>query len=123
LYQKSAKSLAARNAKRLNQTHITTLAIHIASLLLRLARITSKLSRKSIGLHFLLSAPALAVEFWLEKSSRPLHREDGSVRAGEDLEQGGVMDWCWDIIYWSWGCVGLAGLIGDKGWYAWVSRD
>jgi hypothetical protein len=30
------------------------------------------------------------------------------------------MEWCWDVIYWSWGCAGLAGIIGDKGWYAWI---
>ncbi|KAF2663294.1 hypothetical protein BT63DRAFT_430481 [Microthyrium microscopicum] len=128
--QKSAKTLASRNTSRLHQTHLTTLAVHTFHLLTRLLLFRSTLTRRSIALWLLLSLPALAIEAYLDKVGRPTYivRPDGTKdgvkelkRPGEDLEAQGVMEWAWDVVYWSWGCTGLAAVLGDWGWSIWVS--
>lgn len=40
-------------------------------------------------------------------------------KAGEDLEAKGLTEFLWDVLYWTWGCVVLAAVVGDRGWWAW----
>jgi hypothetical protein len=75
------------------------------------------------------------VEYSLERSGRPTYTKfdasQSNVRgtsnvelksAGEDLDQeGGVMEMMWDLLYWTWGCTCMAGVLGDWGWSLWVS--
>lgn len=63
----------------------------------------------------------MVIEFYLERLSRPTHNPDFSLkRAGEDLEAKGLTEWMWDLLYWTWACVVLVALVGDRGWWAWV---
>ena len=39
-------------------------------------------------------------------------------RAGEDLGAKGLTEWMWDVLYWSWGCLGLVTVLGDRAWWA-----
>jgi hypothetical protein len=72
-------------------------------------------------LYFILSSPAFAIEFWLEKIGRPTFAPSGELkRPGEDLEAQGLTEYLWDVLYWSWGCIGLASLFGDRVWWAWL---
>ena len=115
--QKSLKSLAARNAKTLNRTHLITLTLHILYHTLRLLLFPH---RKLLP-YTLLTLPALAIELYFERLSRPTHTPSGDLqRAGEDLEAKGLMEWMWDVLYWTWGCVGLVVVVGDWGWWGWV---
>lgn len=41
-------------------------------------------------------------------------------KAGEDLEAKGLTEFLWDVLYWTWGCVVLAAVVGDRAWWAWV---
>ena len=69
----------------------------------------------------MLSAPAFAIEFWLEKIGRPTLAQNGELRkAGEDLESQGLTEYMWDVLYWSWGCTGVATLFGNNAWYMWI---
>ena len=73
-------------------------------------------------LYIILSTPALAIEFWLEKIGRPTTAENGELkRSGEDLEAKGLTEYLWDVLYWSWGCISLSGFFGDKAWWAWIA--
>ena len=27
----------------------------------------------------------------------------------------------WDVLYWTWGCIGIVCIVGDKGWWLWVA--
>ncbi|KAL9056513.1 MAG: hypothetical protein Q9162_002889 [Coniocarpon cinnabarinum] len=118
--QKALKTLATRNAARLNQTHIITLALHILFLLLRL--LFRSVTRRSLLLYVLLSAPSLGIETVFELISRPKHLPNGEVqKAGEDLAQGGVTEWMWDIVYWTWACLVLVSVLGDWAWWAWAA--
>lgn len=72
-------------------------------------------------LYIALSFPAFAIEFWLEKIGRPTFAPSGELtRSGEDLEAQGLTEYLWDVLYWSWGCIGLASVFGDRVWWAWL---
>ncbi|KAK3717621.1 hypothetical protein LTR37_005688 [Vermiconidia calcicola] len=113
--QKSLKTLAARNARTLNRTHLISLAIHLTYLLTR----TFLFPRKPLP-YALCSFPALGIEYWFERIGRPTHTESGEVkRAGEDLEAKGLTEWMWDVLYWTWGVVVLVVVLGDWCWWGW----
>lgn len=117
--QKATKTLAAKNARTLNRTHLTTLGVH-ALYWLAFSLFSSR--SRSLYAYILLSLPSWAIELWLERIGRPTYvPETGEVRrAGEDLEAQGLTEWMWDVLYWTWGCVGFAGVFGDWMWWAWV---
>lgn len=74
-------------------------------------------------LYIILSLPSLLIQGWFEASGRPTYgNHPGEVKnGGEDLNAPGLMEWLWDVIYWTYGCVLLSALGGDKGWWFWVS--
>ena len=39
-------------------------------------------------------------------------------RAGEDLEAKGLTEWMWDVLLFTWGCLGFASVLGDWVWWA-----
>ncbi|KIX03710.1 uncharacterized protein Z518_07263 [Rhinocladiella mackenziei CBS 650.93] len=115
--QKAAKSLAVRNTSRLKQTHLTTLAIHGLFLLLHFTLPTSL----SLKRYALLSAPGLAIEFYLERLARPSYNPDGSLRrAGDDLDAKGLTEFMWDILYWTWINLILVMVFGDRAWWLYL---
>ena len=68
------------------------------------------------------SVPPIAIEIWLERVGGPSISENGDVRkAGEDLEAKGLTEYLWDVLYWSWTCIVLAGCFGDKAWWLWIA--
>lgn len=106
-----------RNTSRLKQTHLITLVLHALFLLLRFTL------RKSLSLkrYSLLSAPALLIEFYLEKLARPSYNPDGSLRrAGEDLDAQGLTEFMWDILYWTWINLVLVIIFGNRAWWLYL---
>lgn len=69
----------------------------------------------------LLNLPALVIEFWFERTGRPVFAEGTNGkelrRAGEDLEAKGLTEWMWDVVYWTWACTALAAVAGDWAWW------
>lgn len=64
----------------------------------------------------------MAIEFYLERLGRPTYNSDGSLhRAGEDLEAKGLTEYMWDVLYWTWGCIGVVSVFGDKAWWLWAA--
>ena len=74
-------------------------------------------------LYLSLSAPAAVIEFWLEQIGRPKYGSGpGELKkSGEDLDAKGLTEYLWDVLYWTWGCVLGAGVLGDWVWWFWVS--
>lgn len=70
-------------------------------------------------LYFFLSAPALLIQFWFEKIGRPVFgSQPGDLRkSGEDLDAAGLTDFLWDVLYWTYGCLFVAAIVGDRGWW------
>ncbi|KAL6716786.1 hypothetical protein ACLMJK_004698 [Lecanora helva] len=119
--QKAAKQLAAHNTQALNRMHLISLGNNLFFLLLRLLLFRARSTRNTFTLYALLSAPALAIEFWLEKIGRPTYAENGELRrSGEDLDAKGLTEFLWDVLYWTWACVAAAALVGNKAWWMYV---
>ncbi|KAI9723309.1 MAG: hypothetical protein M1812_001192 [Candelaria pacifica] len=123
--QKAAKQTARRNASILNRAHLITFGIHTLFIVLRLLIFQSSATRTTYVLYILLSSPSLFIEFWFERIGRPTYNNQGTSAAelrksGEDLEAKGLTEYMWDVLYWTWGCVAVAALFGDKAWYMWL---
>ncbi|KAK4561231.1 hypothetical protein LTR86_004548 [Recurvomyces mirabilis] len=120
--QKALKTQATRNAATLNRTHLISLGIYVFFILVRTILFTRRLLP-----FFLLSAPALVIEFWFERIGRPMYTTaPGSTtpelrRAGEDLEAKGLTEWMWDVVYWTWINVVLVALAGDWAWWFYLA--
>ncbi|KAI9734282.1 MAG: hypothetical protein M1834_002386 [Cirrosporium novae-zelandiae] len=121
LYQKASKQLAARNIATLSRMHIISLCLNSTFVILRLLFSYLFGSKTSYLTYILLSAPAFLIEFWFEKIGRPKIGDHGEpVKTGEDLEAKGLTEYLWDVLYWTWGCTGVAALFGNKGWWLWI---
>lgn len=117
------KTTAKRNADALNRTHLLALAINSIYVVLRLLVFRSSFSRSSLLSYVVLSSPALAIEYVFEHNSRPKYDSAGVnlVRSGDDLESKGIMEWMWDVLYWTWACIFMAAIAGDWAWWFYVS--
>ncbi|RJE25165.1 DUF788 domain protein [Aspergillus sclerotialis] len=116
--QKAAKTLASRNASLLLRTHLTTLCLHSIFLLLHWL-----FNRPhSLTPYYSLACPTLVIEFYLERLGRPKYNAaDGSLRSpGEDLGASGLTEYMWDVLYWTWGCMGAVCVFGDRAWWLWI---
>lgn len=106
-----------RNSARLRQTHLISLALHALFICLAYTL------RRSLRLtpYLVLSAPALALEYWLDSIARPVYDADGNLRrAGEDLDAPGLTEFFWDIIYWTWINMIAVVLIGNRAWWGYL---
>jgi hypothetical protein len=108
--------LAARNTAILNRMHLISLGINTLFFLIHFV-----FSSRSLLAWFILNLPALLIEFWFERIGRPTHDNGDLKRSGEDLEAKGLTEWMWDITYWTWFCVVLVALAGNRAWYAWAA--
>ncbi|KAH0562651.1 hypothetical protein GP486_002667 [Trichoglossum hirsutum] len=116
---KAAKQIARRNIAILNRTHLISLSAHVLFLLIRILLYSSP--RSSYILYGVLSSPSIVFELYLERLGRPSFASDGEMRrSGEDLEAKGLTEYMWDIVYWTWGCVVAAAVLGDRAWWLWA---
>ncbi|KAI9370570.1 hypothetical protein BJX61DRAFT_85825 [Aspergillus egyptiacus] len=115
--QKATKSLAARNSAVLQRTHLISLALHALHLALHFV-----FNRpRSLKYYYLLALPTLLIEFYLDRIGRPTYTADGGIRSpGEDLGAAGLTEYMWDVLYWTWGCIGTVCLFGERGWWLWI---
>lgn len=68
-----------------------------------------------------ISAPALALEYWLESIARPQYDAQGNLRkAGDDLDAPGLTEFFWDIIYWTWINLIAVVIIGNRAWWCYL---
>lgn len=120
--QKAAKTLAAHNTAVLNRTLLLTLVIHTFFILLRCLLWRSSFTKKSLALYILLCFPSFFIQFQFERIGRPTYGSSpGELRkSGEDLEAKGLTEYMWDVLYWTYGCVILAAVLGDWAWWWWI---
>lgn len=80
------------------------------------------LARGPTILYVLTLIPTLVLYRHLTTIGRP-RREPTSgalISPGEDLAQSGITEWCWDIIYVTWGCAVGSGLLGSWVWWLYL---
>ncbi|KAL4879027.1 hypothetical protein BJY04DRAFT_105059 [Aspergillus karnatakaensis] len=114
--QKASKTLAARNTSVLLRTHLISLILHILHLTLHIV-----FSRpRSLKPYYILALPTLLIEFYLDRIGRPTYAADGSLKSpGEDLGAAGLTEYMWDVLYWTWGCIGAVCVFGGTAWWLW----
>ncbi|KIM33419.1 hypothetical protein M408DRAFT_326137 [Serendipita vermifera MAFF 305830] len=117
----SAKRTAAQNETALRNLKIWMLAAPFIALFIRFFFRSSLFpSRTSIFIHVLTFIPLFVLYTHLNSIGSP--RRDPTTGAligsGEDLNMSGVTEWCWDIIYVTWGCQIGSAALGE--WFWWV---
>lgn len=119
----SSKKTAAANAKTLQELHIISAVVNLLVWigLFLLGRPASKWK------YFVLSVPAFASEFVLEKSGRPVHTSDPVtglkrlVKSGDDIKGPGLFEYMFDCIYITWLCDLLMLVFGsNKVWFLYL---
>ncbi|KAF8426058.1 hypothetical protein EV426DRAFT_41816 [Tirmania nivea] len=121
--QKAAKQVARRNATSLNTLHVTSLCIHLLFIIYRLLLHRRSATKATYTKYIVFSIPALLIEAYLEQISRPKYAAGNAGelrRAGEDLDAKGLMEYLWDIIYVTWGCLVGVALLGEWVWWLWT---
>lgn len=116
--QKAKKDRAKSNAATLNTLHLMSLAFNVSFLLITLL---FRRRSSSFLLYTLLSLPALACEFFLERSGRPSYIVSPSgtaslKSAGEDLAAQGLTEYMFDIVWVTWACLVAVLVVGNLGW-------
>ncbi|OAA53425.1 hypothetical protein ISF_08778 [Cordyceps fumosorosea ARSEF 2679] len=115
--QKAKKDRAKANAAALKNLHTGSAIVNL------LVLASHFLWRpRSLLLHGVLSAPAFACEYVLERSGRPRHDPaTGALRsAGEDLAAAGLTEYMFDVVWVTWAAAVLAALFGPWGWALWA---
>lgn len=98
----SAKKTAANNERAISNLRQGLLIAITLSMLIRLIFRTKSLSptRLSLWMHIFSHIFSTMIARYLSKIGEPKRSETGElISPGEDLNQPGVTEWCFDIIY------------------------
>ncbi|KAM3525236.1 hypothetical protein NHJ13051_004101 [Beauveria bassiana] len=115
--QKAKKDRAKANVVALYNLHLGSAIVNLVFLASHFL-----LRPRSLVLYGVLSAPALACEFVLERSGRPRHDAATGVlkSAGEDLAAAGLTEYMFDVVWVTWAAAILVMLVGSWGWALWA---
>jgi|HubBroStandDraft_4_1064222.scaffolds.fasta_scaffold471117_1 hypothetical protein len=112
--QKARKDRAKSNSAALNNLHIGTAVLNVFFLLSHFFR------PRSLLVYGLLSIPAVICEFILEHTGRPSYINGSLKSAGEDLSAEGLIEYMFDVVWVTWGCLVAVILFGNWGWILWA---
>ncbi|KAF8631143.1 hypothetical protein AX15_002489 [Amanita polypyramis BW_CC] len=116
----AAKRIASQNESTIKFLKLGIFIPPLISFLLRFLLRRSSLppSKTSLAIYIVTYFPAFFLSNYLIKIGTP--RRDPTtgtlISYGEDLNQKGVTEWCFDIIYITWICQIGSGLFGDWFW-------
>ena len=118
--QKATKTLATRNSATLKRIHLLAIGVHLTFIFLRLFLMWRSVTSRTITCYVIFSLPALVIEVFLEINSRPKFNAAGDItRAGDDLDAKGLTEYFFDVMYWTWGTIIVAIIMGDRAWWIW----
>ncbi|KAL0949546.1 hypothetical protein HGRIS_009595 [Hohenbuehelia grisea] len=118
----SVKRIASANESAIKTLRLGTFVPTLVSLVLRVLFRRSSLppSKGALALYVLTFFPAFFLSNYLVKIGSP--RRDPTtgtlISYGEDLNQPGVTEWCFDILYITWACQVGSGAFGE--WFWWL---
>jgi len=116
----SAKRIAQQNEAAVKSLRLGMIIPTIISLVLRFLFRRGSLppSKTSLAIYIVTFFPSLFLSNYLIKIGTP--RRDPTTGTllsyGEDLNQSGVTEWCFDILYITWSCQVGSGAFGDWFW-------
>ncbi|EGO01661.1 hypothetical protein SERLA73DRAFT_177080 [Serpula lacrymans var. lacrymans S7.3] len=120
----SQKRIAGQNEKAVKNLRLGMIVPTILSIVLRLIFRRSSLppSKGALAIYILTYLPALFLSRYLENigTSRRDPTTGTLISSGEDLNQSGVTEWCFDILYVTWGCQIGSGAFGEWVWYLYL---
>ncbi|KAG7097185.1 hypothetical protein E1B28_004557 [Marasmius oreades] len=118
----SAKRIASQNEATVKNIKLGMILPTIVSLLLRLLFRRDSLppSKGSLTLYIVTFLPAFFLSNYLIKvgSTRRDPTTGTLISYGEDLNQPGVTEWCFDVLYVTWTCQVGSGAFGE--WFWWL---
>ncbi|KAF9652103.1 DUF788-domain-containing protein [Thelephora ganbajun] len=116
----SAKKTAANNERAISNLRQGLLIATILSTLIRAIFRTKSLSptQFSFWIHIFSHIPSTLIARYLAEIGEPKRSDIGELTSpGEDLNQPGVIEWCFDIIYVTWTCQVGSAIFGEKLWW------
>ncbi|KAG6918901.1 hypothetical protein DXG01_010556 [Tephrocybe rancida] len=118
----SAKRIATRNESAVKTLRLGMLVPTIISILFRLLFRRDSLppSKGSLAIYIATFFPAFFLSNYLIKigTTRRDPTTGTLISYGEDLNQAGVTEWCFDILYVTWACQIGSGAFGE--WFWWL---
>ncbi|KAN0097260.1 DUF788 domain containing protein [Tylopilus felleus] len=119
--QGAAKRIAGQNEQAIRTLRVGMFLPTVLSILLRLLFRRDSLppSKGSLAVYVVTYLPALFLSRYLESigTSRRDPTTGAIISSGEDLNQRGITEWCFDILYVTWACQIGSGAFGDWIWY------
>jgi len=119
----SQKRVATQNEKAVKNLKLGMLIPTVLHLLLRLLLRRKSLppSKGSLAIYIITFIPTFFLARYLQKIGTTRRDDTGKlVSPGEDLNQPGITEWCFDIIYVTWACQIGSGPFGEWVWYLWL---
>ncbi|KAG2339854.1 DUF788-domain-containing protein, partial [Suillus weaverae] len=117
----AAKRIALQNEQALRNLRLGMFIPTLLSAVFRLLFRRSSLppSKGSLALYVVTYLPALFLSRYLERmgTTRRDPTTGALISSGEDLNQPGVTEWCFDILYVTWACQIGSGAFGDWVWW------
>ncbi|KAF8076139.1 hypothetical protein FPV67DRAFT_399517 [Lyophyllum atratum] len=118
----SAKRIANQNETAVKTLRLGMLVPTIISLILRFwfRRDSLPPSKGSLAIYIVTFFPAFFLSNYLIKigTTRRDPTTGTLISYGEDLNQAGVTEWCFDILYVTWACQIGSGIFGE--WFWWL---
>jgi len=119
----SQKRIATQNEKAVKNLQlgivIPTLLHFVFRLLFRRSSLPP--SKGSLAIYIITYVPTFFLTRYLEKIGTTKRDAAGKlISSGEDLNQPGITEWCFDIIYVTWACQVGSGAFGEWVWYLWL---
>jgi len=110
----SAKKVAAQNTTAIKNLRIGLLVTCLSTLVLRFIIFRRSYNLVQIFLIALPFIPSIALYNYLTKLGQPVRDGSGRVLSpGGDLNQGGITEWAFDILYITWACQVGSALLGE----------
>ncbi|KAB5593424.1 Transcription factor TFIID complex subunit 8 c-term domain-containing protein [Ceratobasidium theobromae] len=118
----SAKKVAAQNEVAIRNLQIGMLIANVLYWVLRFFFRGPVLARGPTTLYILTFIPTAVLYRHLTSIGLPRKepKTGALISPGEDLNQSGITEWCWDIIYVTWGCAVGSSLLGNWVWWLYL---
>ncbi|CEL57781.1 Meiotically up-regulated gene 69 protein OS=Schizosaccharomyces pombe (strain 972 / ATCC 24843) GN=mug69 PE=1 SV=4 [Rhizoctonia solani AG-1 IB] len=118
----SAKKVAAQNEVAIRNLQMGMLIANVLHWVLRFLFCRPVLARGPTSLYILTFIPTVVLYRHLTSIGLPRKEpQTGTlISPGEDLSQSGITEWCWDIIYVTWGCAVGSSLLGNWVWWLYL---
>ncbi|KII95875.1 hypothetical protein PLICRDRAFT_150839 [Plicaturopsis crispa FD-325 SS-3] len=121
----SAKRIANQNDTAIKTLKLGMIVPTVLSILFRLLFHRKSLppSKGALAIYVLTFLPAAFLSRYLEKigTTRRDPTTGTLVSSGEDLNQPGVTEWCFDVLYVTWACQIGSGLFGEWVWWLYLA--